>query len=506
MAPTIQPTLMLLPMIRKALPRAGLLDVLGLIFLLTFLFLVGNLAGDPGIGWHLKAGEITLSTKSVPRTDPFLSSSAGGAWISDQWLSDLIFYKCFELGSWALLHVVAISISVASFFIVLAPLASRIARNRLILLATFTLVVSAGSIQWFLRPVVFSFLLFAVLYRQLLESALRRAQPLGFYHERSLYYTLPLLFVLWANLHGGFVLGLATVVLFTMLSPVNLRVFCADLVLIACCFLATLINPYGPELYQNILGLSGSEFFMNLNKEWLSADLHTITFRAFFGLLLLLLLLVSRKTERTFNRFEIGTLLFFALLALLQRRSIPYFAIVSVVVLVKLFEQVKCFGNQRGKIGEALSAIEQKDMKASTYRYTATAMVLALMWTLGGGTLRETSSGFREGFPLSALEQLSTRPPGPIFHTPDFGGVITWKLWPKFKAFIDDRNQVVSQSLYEEFFTLDKAKPGWREVLEKHQFRYALLRPDSPLRLLLEMQAGWKLLFRDENSLLFVRI
>src|SRR3984957_1990676 len=70
-------------------------SVRDIIFIFLFWsLLAGRLSNrplaDPDIGWHIRTGELMLSTHSLPRTDPFSSTMHGQAWFAWEWLYDLV--------------------------------------------------------------------------------------------------------------------------------------------------------------------------------------------------------------------------------------------------------------------------------------------------------------------------------------------------------------------------------------------------------------------------------
>src|SRR5690242_11235036 len=46
---------------------------------------------DPDMWWHLKTGELILSTHRWATTDPYSYTSAGAPWMSAEWLGDVLF-------------------------------------------------------------------------------------------------------------------------------------------------------------------------------------------------------------------------------------------------------------------------------------------------------------------------------------------------------------------------------------------------------------------------------
>src|SRR5262245_36100275 len=52
--------------------------------------------------WHLKAGEIIVNTKSIPKTDLFSFTASGNPFILQNWLAEVIYYTTYRAGGLAL--------------------------------------------------------------------------------------------------------------------------------------------------------------------------------------------------------------------------------------------------------------------------------------------------------------------------------------------------------------------------------------------------------------------
>jgi hypothetical protein len=92
-----------------------------------------------------------------------------------------------------------------------------------------------------------------------------------------------------------------------------------------------------------------------------------------------------------------------------------------------------------------------------------------------------------------------------VFHSPDWGGYLTFRLWPRLQPYIDDRNELNGKALYQEFFAVADLRDGWEEVLEHRKFGYVFIEPDSALALVLRHHPKWRLLREDGESILFGR-
>ena len=155
--------LLVIKMKLTKLPKPSLVDLLGLILLGSLVFASTTFVIDPGIGWHLRSGKWMLENWQVLRSDIFLSPTPSNAWIHNQWLADIIFWKIYSFRGFPLLHILCIGVLIGIQVPLLSFLADKKSSQ---LVVFFVLFLSALNvcIQWFLRPFVFSFLFFTITY------------------------------------------------------------------------------------------------------------------------------------------------------------------------------------------------------------------------------------------------------------------------------------------------------------------------------------------------------
>jgi len=113
---------------------------------------------------------------------------------------------------------------------------------------------------------------------------------------------------------------------------------------------------------------------------------------------------------------------------------------------------------------------------------------------------------FSEDYPtdcLQAVQEAGLR--GNMFNTYHWGGYLIWKLWPEHKVFIDGRADVMGRELMMDWVRCHRLEPGWREVLERYDVQWVLIRVHSPLCRALRMSSDFELLKSDGNAELFVR-
>ncbi|TSA47964.1 MAG: hypothetical protein D4R46_00320, partial [Chloroflexi bacterium] len=124
-----------------------------LLFLGLFLMTLRPIA-DPDFWWHLRTGQLIVQTHAIPHTDPFSFTNSGKPWVAHEWLSELLMYVLYRLGSYGLLIFVFSLIITGAFL--LAYLRSP--QESLPYVAGFTLLLGAIATAptWGARPQMIS--------------------------------------------------------------------------------------------------------------------------------------------------------------------------------------------------------------------------------------------------------------------------------------------------------------------------------------------------------------
>src|SRR5882672_8278253 len=257
----------------KRWPRFLLPSVRDLVFLLAFwALLVGPLSNRPladaDIGWHIRTGEQILATHSVPRVDSFSSTMQGQPWIAWEWLYDALLGVVY--GSMGLNGVVwlAALLMATTFAILFGQLLAR-GTGLPVATALWLLVLGASSIHVFARPHIVSWL-FTLLWFVALERWEQGSAPSW---PRWFF---PVSMLLWVNLHGGWLLGMALLATYAIAAFVEslrgsdeiarIRSALRGRAMLWSFFasaVATVANPYGLRLHEHIYRYLGDRYLMN---------------------------------------------------------------------------------------------------------------------------------------------------------------------------------------------------------------------------------------------------
>ncbi len=470
----------------------SLRDIFGIALLLCFLLSVGSLAGDPGVGWHLRAGEAMVGSGAVLYEDPFLSGDTRRPWIDDQWLSDILFWKLFTWGGIGFLQAAVLGLAILVYVGILGRSVEQNTKSPLLAFMVLALLSPLASLQWFVRPVVFSFVLFTVVLT-ICRTWVLEPPPKSESRSWSSVWFIPPLFWLWANLHPGFPLGLIVLglaVLFHLWSG-DWAGRKTAFIIGAASVLVTFLTPYGVGLHRSILSLVSNPFFMQLNNEWKSPDFSEAVFYP-FGILLLWALAALGRKGGIRNKYDAVLLVAFTAFSLFERRYLPYCGLIAAAPLADVLGRSFSSGAlSKGTVGRMLRIVRGEGFLSSKLlvpRGALTCWVLILVFLVASPSGR-LSHPFPDRLPAFVLDSIAGDRRGPIYHSPDLGGFFIWEYEKTGGASIDDRNQLCSQNEYEEYFDIALVRKGWKELLSR--YTWAVLDPSDPVRFVIE-SAGWR--------------
>lgn len=515
---------------KRLLRPLGLQDALVVIgYISLVLVQLDNFALDPGVGWHLETGQYVLS-QGIPYTDPFLAFDGVRSWIADQWFGATILAALYQWGSWPLIYGVLTAIYLVTYYFVLYFSVSKVTQNFLLSAIATLIAFKLGQIHFILRPVLFSFLFFSIVYgavRSLLASLENDRLAEAKRKLARCYLYLPPLFLIWANIHPAFVLSFLLMGCVVIALPLDQIVLGKDrdakfqlgfIGLCVLCFLATLLNPYGIALHQSVLTLGTSSFAMNFHMEWLPPNFKEMEGQVLEFVIALTLLSLflggSRKLKWSF--FDLISLGVFTHMSMQFMRILPFFGIVATVPFVRivenfanarLFESSKLFGGLLRRF-KKLSERERKSYHG--YPFLAISLLLVVLWPICYQSIPLFQGSFGpsdQEYPYKALEVIEQASAGEesvaVVCDPNWAGFVTFYSDKRLKPIIDDRNTLIGEEFYKDFFENLKAGADWRSYIARFDARYLLLKRSSSFMEYLRATSGMKILYQDEIAVVF---
>lgn len=462
--------------------------------------------GDTGI--HIRIGDLILGSHQVPTTDPFSFSKPGQTWFAHEWLTSLLYAGLVRAGG--LKALVLLTGVILAFYntVLLVDMVKRGA-NSLVAMALVLAGTNAASIHFHTRPHVFT-LLFLTLSSALI--ARDRSQP-----NRWIWLLVPMT-VLWANMHGGFVvlfavLGIAVLgsLVEAWLNPKEtaskrkMAVRYAGLTLV--CGLASLLNPQGVKLHWHIIELMQTAWYKTHIDEYRSPSFTSEPMFFFLALLFLGLMAVYPLLRK--NRItEALWILFFAYWSLVSARNIPLFIIVVLpwiaLEITHVWHEITRTSSPQSTAGVLEDIASQTSRKFGAFGLW-TPLFVAGVFLLTPAN-RWPSDFSKETFPLAMLHRHAAELAQARVFTPDqWADYLIYQNYPKQRVFLDGRSDYYGEEIGKAYLTMLEARPQWRELLMKYRFDTVLCPPDWPLASLLKTNPDWRIADQNADSVLFVK-
>jgi hypothetical protein len=493
---------------------------------LIFMVLLGSLCftgfstrllNDAGIGWHIRTGQLILSTHHIPRFDPYSSIMGGKPWIAWEWLYDAIvgaLDSCVGLNGVVWLTALVVAAVFASTF------QSMIARgaNLVAALVMILIALSASMIHILARPHVVGWL-FVVIWFSILDSSERESLAGKISSRSRRLWLLPVLMVIWVNLHGSFLLGLILCAIYWLSAfwswQATSRTFDDTLLRIALgqhlqnlsgvtflCAAATFVSPYGWALHRHILSYLADTFLMNHIEEFQSPNFHQLAPRCFLVLLILTFAtVVIRRRPPRLSEFLLALFAIYA--GLYASRNLPVASILLVLVVGPLLPPLRLVS----KFTKQMIAV---DSTLTRHIWPVVALVFVLLVAFNGGRFAGkvlADAHFDPGrMPVAAVNNLEKLGISQPVLTPDYwGGYLIYRLYPKAKVVIDDRHDLYGDQILASYLKMFRAQPGWEEFLRDHDVTCVVMPRNASIAALLSQMPGWKSIYSDSVAITFVR-
>ena len=515
-----------------------------LILILLFALLIIsqlNTIVDTDLWCHLKAGEYIVKNFNVPRYDIFSYTLQNVKWIDHEWLAQVIFYLTFiQFGfiGLNLLKVIIISLCFSALFLLAT-------RGKKIIFAVFFILLAVLALGYrsFLRPEMFSYLLLCI-FLYTLDSignyiirdpsaypsklSLKKPNFSGpcrpqdqeksaqsfcrrqiFLEKGKVLYILPVLQVVWVNLHGYFIIGPILIFLYfigEVFSGNKTKAKILGIVLIGA-ILACLLNPYFYKgaLYpiRVLLDAFGAKRLFIQNVYELAMPIKSgfgryIFFWA-FSILSSLTFFINRRSAKLTHIF-IFSISFFA----------AYFALRNMPIFIFLAMPLAAIN---------LNSVMAKDNKEKRFYPLAALIIFGMMYFFlsnkfyiftGQYPFKKTESKVSEFLiPSRSCDFLEDNAiKGRIFNTIDFGHYIAYRFYPERRIFIDSRTELYKDSFYDLYLRSQNYPDEWAGLHKRYNFEIVLLRHlfSGAERLLryLYNNTEWALVYYDENSAIFL--
>ncbi len=501
--------------------------LLGVFFVFIVFFTTFKISGDDDVFWHLATGRYIINTGHVPSTDVFGFLTEGQQWMPFEWGWDVLTYALYTSFGFTGISVLRTIVFLAVFGIIYLIL--RKFKVSTVFSVTFMFILAFASIDRLTpRPHVMSYLFYV-----LILFIICRYRYFNRDNYKVLYF-LPLIFLIWANMHmgiiaGGFILFLYFISEFintykknsflnSDVRPLEKKELLRLFVILAVSALVMLVNPNFFQTYVYAYEHTKMKMLETVN-EWMSPfgnngdGFVNILYKILLFSGLLTLYFSLKKKDIFPAILYIG----FALYSVRAMRfTIDYVIIVSPFVFISinyLFDSLK---NENLK-----DSLTKKPILKSALGlfliYVITLIPSNKLYLEQLKYYRITGIGINSEFiPTQMFDFIKQNNiqdiGGRVFNHFGTGGYFVWSFEGK-QNFIDSRN--LNDDIFNKYQQILSKRPGFEKKLDEYNIDYAIYLAPDLVRDTREMENSvisyfckspdWKLLFWDDKSFLWVR-
>jgi hypothetical protein len=459
---------------------------------------------DPDLWGHLRFGQAVLGQGHLTLSDSYSYSAPGHLWRNHEWLAEVTmawFYNLLGVFGLKLMKLVCTAATI--LFVALADSetgASPSIQSNVLIAAAVALMP-----QMQFRPQLFTFALLSVVLWILWRDSRRGSAPL--------WLAIPIL-ALWANLHGGFIVGLATLGIYAgvrtlqdLLGGRGVRRGLGLMAVTAAAALATLLNPYGIGIWYTIAHALRNPVTHNvvtdwqpltfaMLRQWHAEHSGVIYFLVALGIMATFAI-TSVLAPRADDLAMVAIAAVMTVAAFVSVRNMPLAVIAACGPLTRHSELI--LARRR-----AISAEFSPGLSGSLHQIIL--VVLSLLVAVETG-LFSNRLGEDRVYPAGAVAFMNEHDlHGNVLCDFDWGEYFIWHAAPRSKVFIDGRYDTVYPEKviidYVDFyFNLGHAA----EVLKSYPHDFVLIPPTSEAYRLMTKSTAWKLIYRDPGAAVFAR-
>lgn len=477
---------------------------------------------DGDFARHVRVGNELLA-HGLFFTDRFSWTMFGHRFVPYEWASEVLYAVAHRIagipGAIVLMGILA-----AGSYALAYLLLTRRGVDPVLAFLTAVAAAAAGSFHWLARPHMFSLVgVIGLLWllesiEDLAEESWRGAEGAA-PARKSIWILLAAvaaLFCLWANIHAGFLIGLALIGFYLVGDLLDLIVHRTDasrnavLVMAAVLALAlvgTCLNPSGPRVITHILSYFQMPWLVDATSEMRSPDFHAWYGRTFLVLLMGSMFAIAVAPQRMIGR-HIVALLGTTALALQSARNIEIWAL-SGLLITALYADAMWRRVAWRPLLHLRTAFSGGAALAMGGFWSGIAAAAACLLALLGGRIADLQlipAHFDPGtFPVRVVDRArNEKVAGRMLNELAWGGYVLY-AWPEQKVFIDGQTDFYGDSLSKLYMDIRLAHPGWERRLDSLQVEMVLMPNDVPIVWALEKSPDWVLVDSADGAVRLMR-
>lgn len=459
--------------------------------------------------WHITAGEWIIDNKTVPHVGIFSwnAMSQDLKWTAHEWLSEVIYYIIYSIGGQVGIYLFCFFAGALLLYLLYRACKEDVLKNIAYTILIFVFATALIKIYFYARPHIFSyFLLFAelkILYDFINEKT------------KKAIFLIPLIGILWANIHGGssnlvYVICLFFIITglfnfefgkieFVKLNKKKLGTLCLVTLL---SILGICINPYGIHMLTYPYSNMSDKLMLDLIMEWASPDAKDLGILIFFFLPFALGLISFLATKKKIKAID---LLIFAFFSYMFFRSSRFIVLLVISMAFYSFQYIPEFGT--------LNEIKTKAEKIMSGFLLAVMSAIIIYGFINCNTTYKKGTLIDHELATEFVELIKEESPNRPYTDYNYGGDL---IFYGVDVFVDGRADVYTGIPLADYYNLsvltrhESTKKKYNEygfiedIIEKYDFDAFLVDKSRPLcQYLYSRPEKYELLKDDKNTAYF---
>jgi hypothetical protein len=459
---------------------------------------------DTDLWGHIAFGRLFLQAGPVSH-DPFNYSVPGHSWAVHEWLAELIMARTYDIGGILGLKLWKFACT-ALTIILLAMAAAETGATPLLQAAVLIATAVALMPMMQFRPQLYTYMFLAALLALLARENYRR--------DAQLWLAIPM-FGLWANLHGGFVVGIGSLALYTGVTAIadiaggyGIRWAARVLVITVACALATLVNPYGLRAWTHVLSALHNPITRKEMVDWqplisVIANSHGPHSGIFFFLLVVGIMTLSAiafvVTPHGGDLALVAIAVAMGAGAFDVVRNIPLAIIAAAAPLTRHLHLIAT------KLSGSDTAVPRIKPDRLSWRGQAVLIAASLILIVENRGLLSPRIPAAMDYPVGAIAFMrSHQLHGNVLARFEWGQYLIFHLGPPSRIFVDGRVDLVyPPEVIEEYLDFFTGRPHGARILEDYANDYVLMPSGSPADATMKSRSDWRPIYRDGVAVLF---
>ena len=451
-----------------------------------------------------------IESGAILRHDVFTYTYNGLQYVNSGWLAQVFFALCERMGGFELFILLATVLLLASITIIYHFI-WKMTKHYKISLAFIVFAVVLGFTNWNIRPQIFIFPIFAFFY-----SYLYRTEII----TNSLILLFSLLMILWVNLHSSFSLGIILTGIFLFGEAGEKYYYTRSikdvikdsrlkrlLVLLLILVSVTLINPYGIDIWQDMW--ANASISQKRSVEWQPAMMNNFPSYCFI-ISIVISGVILKYSKRRITITEAILLLTFLFAGFKAVRMIIWWGIVSAPILAAHFCSIEAVQKRISRPKKEVKAeSECLPLNIAILIFLLISVISFLPWLRPYHPIKRVRPFINpEINPIEIANYIEReKPKGNMYNDTNWGSYLTWRLWPEYKVFADNRLHLVPEEIWKDNCDVHRGLGNWEKVLDKYNISFVVLSKKDNKRTIefIEDSPGWEKVYEDEVGAVFVR-